>query len=161
MSNISRQKRFCEDDLENEFIQIKKKCMEMENRLESLESLWQGNLIWLFSISFFSENIGHLNEVQDIFDNIPTDLPNDDSSVVHQSASLPIDPTNIDDKLLQSLVKKSATSTARSLLKYFMPNYSIDMKLGDIDSSLIQWIVGEKKLNLVLSISFLFIICIL
>ncbi len=52
---------------------------------------------------------------------------------------------NIDDATLNSLKQDSATTTARSILRYLYPNPEINFKLSNMDKALVDAIIGKSS----------------
>ena len=51
---------------------------------------------------------------------------------------------NMDETVLSTCNKKSATSTARCLIKLFCLNSDSNLEYGDMDKSIINSIIGES-----------------
>lgn len=63
---------------------------------------------------------------------------------------------NIDDATLNALKQESATSTARSILRYLYPNPEMNFKLSNMDKALVDAIIGKSSFfSILLIYSFL------
>ncbi|CAF4862389.1 unnamed protein product [Rotaria sp. Silwood1] len=117
----------------DELIRLKKKCLEIEKRVEVLEMTWM-------------PCPEHLDTVQNIFNGIIEDINND--RVVMNNNNKMSDSNNglnIDSEILFALKKDSSTATARSILKYLYPHPPVNFKLFDVDSALVADIVRYSK----------------
>jgi hypothetical protein len=52
---------------------------------------------------------------------------------------------NIDNVTLNSLKQESATSTARSILRYLYPNPEMNFKLSNMDKGLVKAVIGKSS----------------
>ncbi|CAF1336752.1 unnamed protein product [Adineta steineri] len=90
----------------DELIRIKKKCLDLEKRVEVLES----------ALMPYSD---HLNMVENMFDGIVEDtnhdrvVVNDDKKMSDSNNEL-----NISSEILSELKQDSSTTTARAIVKY-------------------------------------------
>ncbi|CAF0877917.1 unnamed protein product [Adineta steineri] len=117
----------------DEFIRLKKKCLDLEKRVEVLES----------ALMPYSED---LNMVENIFGGIVEDINhdriviNDDKKMLDLNNEL-----NINSEILNGLKQDSSTTTARAILKYLYPRPSPNFKLSDIDPTTAAYIVACSK----------------
>ncbi|UJR38893.1 hypothetical protein I4U23_031561 [Adineta vaga] len=167
------------DEKDAEIIKLKKRCFDLEQRIEVLEKTslvipqdMSINQELFGDISLFSNDSNNNIMIVDNTDSIVANVDNtitfkddinlvnnDDASKMNSNISLndsdmmttnnndekkEILPTTfiIDDVTLFSLKQQSATSTARSILKYLYPNPEIDFNLSNLKKSLINEIIG-------------------
>ncbi|UJR06544.1 hypothetical protein I4U23_010827 [Adineta vaga] len=125
----SGQKRNLENDL-SELIQLKKICLEIEKRIEVLETT-------MMPYPEHSEVVQNI--VDDMMKDINDDLVgmNDDKKMSPSNNRLNIDPT-----ILAGLQKDTSTTTARAILKYLYPIPPLNFKLTDIDPTVINDIIA-------------------
>ncbi|CAF3074642.1 unnamed protein product, partial [Rotaria sp. Silwood2] len=120
----------------DELVRLKKKCLEIEKRVEVLELTWMRNDI--------NSRPEHLDTVQNIFNGIIEDI-NNDRVAMNNKMSDSNNGLNIDSEILFALKKDSSTATARSILKYLYPHPPGNFKLFDVDPALVADIVRYSK----------------
>ncbi|CAF1474103.1 unnamed protein product [Adineta steineri] len=96
----------------DEFIRLKKKCLDLEKRVEVLES----------ALMPYSDQ---LDMVENMFDDIVEDT-NHDRIVVNDGRKMSDsnNELNLNSEILNGLKQDSSTTTARAILKYLYPRAS-------------------------------------
>ncbi|CAF1107711.1 unnamed protein product [Rotaria sordida] len=134
---------------EIEMINLKKRCIDIGQRVEFLENTFLSIQQHMTSVqNFFNDIIQSSNNDNDdvimLNNNDFVTVNNDDVVTVNndddKTANV-ITILNIDDATLDSLKKEKSTSTARSILKYLYPNPELNFKLSNMDKALVDAIV--------------------
>ncbi|CAF1252327.1 unnamed protein product [Rotaria sordida] len=133
---------------EIEMINLKKRCIDIEQRVEFLENTFLSIQQHMTSVqNFFNDIIQSSNNDNDVImlnNNDFVTVNNDDVVTVnndYDKTANVITILNIDDATLDSLKKEKSTSTARSILKYLYPNPELNFKLSNMDKALVDAIV--------------------
>ncbi|CAF0977419.1 unnamed protein product [Adineta steineri] len=118
---------------EMNFIQLKKKCLELERRINELEGMWMSCLPYLPMVPNFSNVVSHSSNQNYVTENSNNELID------------AIETIQIEPNVLLKLKKDTCTSTARSILKFKYPSPTISYKLADMDKKLVDAIVFYSK----------------
>ncbi|CAF1320685.1 unnamed protein product [Rotaria magnacalcarata] len=117
--------------LGKDVINLKKQCVNLEARLKKLEGEWMPRPQHPEVINYFMNTANILRGVE---------KNNNDNT--NESMEKIIQSLGLDKNLSSKYNKKTATSTARNLMKFLFPNPEPDFTIKNVDQSIIDKIIN-------------------